>query len=221
MKQSIRQILFLALASSLWLAACAPAAAPTQDPALVQQLIEQAVELTVAAQNAQATEQQALIVPSNTPLPTQTEAVPASPTPALPSATPFVIVPPTNTAVVSSGGGGGGGVVPTAVPNYACNAISRRPRDNTILKPNEEFDIRWTIVNTGTRAWRDGLDLEYVSGPEMTNVKFIELPALDPGESYEVILDAVAPNQQGFHVMTWRVEGPLCFPYVAINVERP
>ena len=217
MFHSTKRFLILVLAMMVLLAACMPAA-PTQDPALVQQLIEQAVELTVAAQNAQATERQAQIVPSNTPLPTQTEAVAATPTPVLPTATPFVIVPPTNTVVVSSGGGGS---VPVVKPDYACEAISRRPRDNTIFKPNDPFDIRWTIVNTGTKTLRAGLDLEYLSGPQMTSVKFVELPELKPGDSREVIFDAIAPSKEGLHVMTWRVEGPLCFPYTAINVEKP
>jgi hypothetical protein len=220
MNQPTKRVLISALAMIVLLAACTPAAAPTQDPALVQQLIEQAVELTVAAQNAQATEQQALIVPSNTPLPTQTEALPPTPTSLLPTATPFVIVPATNTVVVSSGGGGA--VAPTAKPQYACQAISRRPFDNEIFKPNDEFDIRWTIVNTGTRTLRAGLDLEYLSGPELTgSVKFVELPELKPGDSYQVIFDAVAPGKEGSYVMTWRVEGPICFPYTAIIVEKP
>ena len=218
MNQPTKRVLIFALAMIVLLAACVPAAAPTQDPALVQQVIEQAVELTVAAQNAEATAQQAQIVPSNTPLPTQTEVLPLTPTPLVPTATPFVIVPATNTVAPSSGGGGG-----TVVrPEYACEAINRRPFDNTIFKPNDEFDIRWTIVNTGTRTMRAGLDLEYVSGPEMTGaMKFVELPELRPGESFQVIFDAVAPSQQGRHVMIWRVEGPTCFPYTAIQVERP
>lgn len=219
MNQPPKRVLISALAMIILLAACTPAAAPTQDPAIVQQLIEQGVALTVAAQNAQATEQQALIVPSNTPLPTQTEVLPPTPTSLLPTATPFVIVPATNTAVVNTGGGG---VAPTVKPDYACQAVNRRPFDNQIFKPNDEFDIRWTILNTGTRTMRAGLDLEYVSGPELTGaVDFIELPEIKPGNSYEVIFDAVAPNKPGTYIMTWRVEGPICFPYTAIIVERP
>jgi hypothetical protein len=216
MNQSTKHILFFALATIVLLAACVPAAAPTQDEAQIQEQIAQSVALTVAAQNAAATEQQALIVPSNTPLPTQTEVAPPTPTPILPTATPFVIVPATNT--VSAGGGGG---VPVVKPDYACEAINRRPRDNTVFKPNDEFDIRWTIVNTGTKTLRAGLDLEYLSGPQMTAVKFVELPQLRPGDTYEVIFDAVAPSKEGFYVMTWRVEGPICFPYTAIIVEKP
>ena len=218
MNQSTKHILFFGLAVIVLLAACAPAAAPTQDEAQIQEQIAESVAETVAAQNAAATEQQAQIVPSNTPLPTQTEAVPPTPTPLLPTATPFVIVPATNTVAPSGGGGGG---VTVVKPQYACEAINRRPFDNQVFKPNDEFDIRWTIVNTGTRSLRAGSDLEYVSGPSLTSTKFVELPELKPGDSYEVIFDAVAPSKEGTYIMTWRVEGPLCFPYTAITVEKP
>ena len=216
MNQTTQRILFTALAMIVLLAACAPASAPTQDPALVQQLIQQSVELTVAAQNARATEQQALIVPSNTPLPTQTEVGSFTPTQLLPTATPFVIIPPTNTVVVS-GGGGGGAVVK---PDYACDSRDRRPFDNSSFKPGEPFDIKWTIVNTGTKTLRAGTDLKYFSGPHMSTIDRVELPELKPGDTHVVILDAFAPKEVGFHVMTWTVEGQLCFPYAAIFVEK-
>lgn len=217
MNQSTKRILFSAMAAIFLLTACAPAAAPaaaTQDPALVQQLVEQSVALTVAAQSAEAAQAQAAAAAAatNTPLPTQTEAVP--PTSILPTATPFVIVPPTVAPVTS---GGGGSV--TVKPEYACNVIEQQPADNSTWKKNKQFDINWTLVNTGTKTWRAGLDFKYYSGPQMTTVKFIELPALKPGEKYKVVLDAAAPDQAGFQVMTWSVEGNFCFPYVAINVE--
>jgi hypothetical protein len=219
MNQNTQRILFTLTALTLVLSACAPAATqvPTQDPAALQEQINQAVEATMAAQNQQATEQQALIIPSNTPLPTQTEAVP--PTLEVPTATPFVIVPPTNTVVSSGGGGGGGGGV-TVKPELACNVINQQPLDNSVWKKNKEFDINWTLVNTGTKTWPAGWDLKYYSGPQMTNVTFVELPQVKPGESYKVILDAAAPNQVGFQVMTWSLEGGnFCFPYIAIIVE--
>lgn len=214
MNQSIKRVLFIFMAGMILLAACAPAPAPTQDPAEVQQQIQEAVALTVAAQNAET--QQALASqpePTNTPLPTQTEASPAA-TPLLPSATPFVVVPPTLTPVT----GGGGGGVPVKL-DYNCDSRDRRPLDNTWFKGNKEFDIRWTIVNTGAKSWPAGMDVKYYSGPKMSPTTIVELPAMDPGDAYEVILDAFAPTERGFHVMTYVVEGQLCFPYVAINVE--
>jgi hypothetical protein len=217
MNQSTKRILFSIMAAIFLLTACAPSApaAATQDPALVQQLIEQSVALTVAAQSAEAAQAQAqaAAAATNTPLPTQTESVP--PTPVLPTATPFVIVPPTVAPVT---GGGGGSV--TVKPEYACNVIDQQPADNSTWKKNKEFDINWTIVNTGTKAWSKGLDFKYYSGPQMTKVTFVEIPvAVKPGESYKVVLDAAAPDQSGFQVMTWSIEGNFCFPYVAINVE--
>ena len=218
MNQSTKRILFTMLAMLILLAACAPKAAPTQDPALIQNQINQAVEATLAVQNAQATQQQAVIVPSNTSLPTQTEAVPASPTALLPTATPFVIIPPTNTVVVTSGGASD----PVVKPQYACDAINRKPYDNTVFHPNGSFHIKGTIVNIGTKTMRKGLDLKYFSGPNMTTLGLtrIELPELKPGDKYQVIMDGTAPAKLGFYVMTWIVEGQLCYPYVALNVEK-
>jgi len=218
MNQTIKRVSAFLLAGILLLAACAPApAAPTQDPAEVQDQIQEAVALTVAAQDALTEQAQASIPdPTNTPLPTQTEAaLLPSPTPVLPTATPFVVVPPTFTPVPA----GGGGVVAPIRLEYDCTSRDRRPFDNTLFKPNKEFDIRWTIVNTGTKPWPAGKDVKYFSGPKMSPTTVVELPAMAPGDTHVVILDAFAPAARGFHVMTYVVEGALCYPYVAINVE--
>jgi hypothetical protein len=216
MNHATKRILFSTMAVILLLTACAPAAAPaaTQDPALVQQLIDQSVELTVAAQNIQTLEAQALLpAATNTPLPTQTEAAPA-----LPTATPFVIVPPTNTAAPVSSGGGGGSL-PVNKPEYDCTVTAQLPLDNAVYKPNKDFDINWTIVNTGTKTMQAGLDLKHYSGPNMAEITNYELPALKPGESLKIVLDAKSPAKEGLQVMTWVVEGKLCFPHIAIEVS--
>ena len=216
MNQTNKRVLFIFMAGIILLAACVPAPAPTQDPAEVQQQIVDSVALTVAAQEAEAEEAQAVVAePTNPPLPTQTEAVPASPTPVAPTATPFTVVPPT--LAPSSGGNGSVAVIPL---EYDCISQEQRPYDNTYFKSNKEFDIRWTIVNTGTKPWPAGFDVKYFSGPQMSSTLLVELPAMEPGDTYEVILDAFAPQKEGFHVMTYIVEGQLCFPYVAINVEN-
>jgi len=217
MKQPTKRILFATLASIILLAACTPAPATTQDPAIVQDQINQAVDATLVAQNAQATEQQALIVPSNTPLPTQTEVVPPTPT-LVPTATAFVIVPATNTVAPVSSGGNGGVVIAPA--DYACQVTTSKPADYEVFKPGNDFDIKWTITNTGTKTIRKGTDVKYVSGTQMTTVTFVELPELKPGASFTVILDAEAPKKLGNYIMIWTVEGQLCFPYTAITVQK-
>jgi len=216
MNPSIKRVVFLFVAGMLLITACAPAPAPTQEPAEIQQQIQDAVAATVAAQEAEAEAAQPVMAePTNTPLPTQTEAGPPTATPIIPTATPFTVVPPT----VAPSTGGGGGVVVTPL-DYDCTSRDRRPYDNTYFKSNKEFDIKWTIVNTGTKSWPAGMDVKYFSGEKLTATTFVELPAMAPGDTYDVILDGVAPQKQGFYVMTWTVEGQLCFPYTAIIVEN-
>jgi len=211
MNQTMKRILFSTMALLILLTACAPAAAPTQDPALVQQLIDQSVQLTVAAQNLETA--QAILAATETPLPTAT-ALPPTPALILPTATPFVVVPPT--AVVSGGGGGG----TTVKPEYACDIIRQRPIDDSVFRPGDDFDVRWTFVNTGTKLWRAGTDLKYSNGPQMTTVTILELPEIKPGGQYEVVLDATAPTEVGRQVMVWSLEGVYCTPYVRIIVEK-
>ena len=88
------------------------------------------------------------------------------------------------------------------------------------LKPGDKFDIKWTILNTGTKTMRDGLDVSYNQGPKLTTVSRVELPELEPGDQFDLRFDAVAPNKEGSYIMTFIVEGGLCYPYVAIKVER-
>lgn len=213
MSLSTKKILLFAMALIFLLSACQPAA-PTQNPNEVANQVATSVALTVAAQNA-LTQAAPTLAPqaTNTTLPTQTEvsALP-SPTPVL--ATSTAIALPTTV----TGGGGGGGT--SGKPDYACNPFPREPRDNTTFHPNDKFDIKWTIVNTGTKTMTKGLDLKYDDGPQLTTTTLIELPELEPGDQYVVNLDAVAPSKPGTYIMTFSVEGSLCFPYVAIKVVK-
>jgi hypothetical protein len=207
----------------LVLTACLPQQpTATPDPTEVANRVATSVALTISA--AQTQTQAAEVLPTNTTLPTQTDTAAASvtPTPTL-TATPFVIIPPTSTVAPPSGGGGGGGGGGSP-PAWDCTPINNRPRDNTVFKKGEEFDIKWTIKNTGTKTIPAKLDVKYFSGPVMMKNPadtFRELPEIKPGATAVIIIDAVAPVEKGFHVMTWRVEGhpPLCAPYVAIIVE--
>ena len=207
----MKKTLISAVTMILLLSACAPAQ-PTQSPEDIANQVATSVALTVAAQNAQTQAAASLVPePTNTTLPTQTEAAPPSPTPIIPTVTPVVL--PTT----ASGGGGGGAITQ---PDYACNPFPRLPRDNTVFRPNASFDIKWTIFNTGTKTMRAGLDVKYNSGTKLTSTTFVELPELAPGESTVVDFDAVAPDKEGTYVMTFIVEGGLCYPYTAIKVER-
>ena len=83
---------------------------------------------------------------------------------------------------------------------------------------------RWVVANTlgsdVAKTMVAGLDLKYNSGEQMTNRTRVELPELKPKAQFAVDFDAVAPSKEGTYIMTFVVEGHLCYPYVAIIVEK-
>jgi hypothetical protein len=211
----IRKTIFIALGVSVLLAGCAPAQQASQSPEQIQAQIETSVAATVDFQNQMGTSV-AMTVQAMVPAATETSTPTTIPldiptlTPIF-TATPFVVVPP-------SGGGGGGG---STTPKYACDPdTGKKPRDNTVFHPGDPFDIKWTIINTGTVTWPAGKDFDYFSGPHMSpNNSAGQLPEVKPGKSVSYVFSGTAPMEKGFHVMTWKVEGGFCFPYIAIDVE--
>lgn len=212
MSLSIKSFLLLTMSTLILLAACAPAQVPTVDPEDVAELVATSVALTVASQNLDTAEAEPPPA-TETPLPTATEAVLDTPTAVSPLDTPTAIPLPSATAV--SGGGG-----TTARPEYSCDSIRRRPFDNTVYKPNDKFDIKWTIFNNGTKTLRAGLDLKFSNGAKLMPDTIVELPELKPGDQFQIGFDAVAPAKEGTYIMVYMVEGQLCYPYTAIKVEK-
>jgi len=210
----MKKFLFVAMPAFVLLAACAPAQVATPNPDEIAKMVATSVALTVASQNLDTAEAQPQV--TETPLPTATSLPIDTPTAVPPLDTPTAIQLPTNTP--SSSGGGGGGT--TTKAEYSCDTISRRPYDYTVYKPGDRFDIKWTIVNNGSKALRAGLDLQYNNGTKLMADRHLELPALDPGDEYQVSFDGVAPDKEGNYVMVYKVEGGLCYPYTAITVEK-
>ena len=212
----MHKTLIVLISTAFLAAACLPGQNPQDVQAQVetavaqtmqaQQQIENYVAQTVEAQNALASPTTAV---TSTPILTNTPILFPTLTPIVATATPIP---------VSSGGGGGGGGVAKAA--YSCDIIHQRPYDNSEFNPGTQFDIKWTILNTGTKTWDPGVDVKYFSGPSMSAVTLIEIPvAMEPGDQYDIDLDGTTPTEKGFQVMTWVVQGPYCYPYVAIIVK--
>jgi hypothetical protein len=208
----MRKPLIVLISLAFLVAACLPG----QNAQDVQGQVETAVAQTMQAQDqidnavAQTVQAQAspTAVASFTPTLTSTPVL-------FPTLTPIVA---TVTPIPVSGGGGGGGG--TTKPQYACDIIRQRPFDNSEIIHGGDFDIKWTILNTGTKTWDPGVDVKYYSGPQMTSVTRVEITkAMKPGDQFDIVLDAVAPEKKGFQVMTWAVDGKYCYPYVAIIVK--
>jgi len=210
--KKIIQVAVIMLTLALFIGACLPAASVQQNPQAqntqslqdTQSQINTAVAQTIEAQNqigtavALTTESQSTATPTATPF-------------TIPTLTPFVISTPTNKP--SSGGSS------RTKPDYSCDIIRLRPTAYAEYLHGQKFDIKMTVVNNGARAWYQGYDLKYSGGAQMTGVTVVQLPAMQPNDQFEVVLDAVAPDELGDQTMTWMVEGKLCFGYVTITVK--
>lgn len=165
--------------------------------------VEQMVQLTMAAQ-------QSTSVPttesSPTPEPTFENVVIFTDTP-IPPPTPF----PTSTFLPAA---------PPVQKDYSCFVETRSPGYLEEINAGSNFEIKWIVRNTGTKAWTAGVDIKYGSGPQMTTAERVEIPvALNPDEVYKFILTGKAPNKAGTYTMSWIVEGQLCFANVTIIVK--
>lgn len=199
MSRAASRLLLGGLVGLLALGACVPFQAQTSAPSEeeVEARIATSVALTLSAIE---TGQAAL------PSPTATFTDVPSPTP-LPTLSPF---PPTATVVVR-----------TPYP-YACDVFAKVPYDNSVFHVNTNFDIKFSLRNVGTKAWGPGADLRYSGGANLLVANIVyELPAVDPGETVgPYVYDAKTPGKPGTYVMSFKVQGGFCYPYIRIIVRK-
>ncbi len=203
------------------LSACGPATAvTTPNPQALQGQVETLVEQTMAAQQAVQDAIATSVAQTLTAQPTATPLPPTfTPTPTqaliLPTLTPVIL--PTFTPVPSTGGGY---VTPSP---YSCAVINKTPVDNTVFKPNKDFDIKFWLRNTGTKKWDAGTDLLYSHGTNLltANTRYELASDVQPGSTVgPFIFDAKSPNREGTYVMVFKLQGGFCYPYIRI-VVRP
>jgi hypothetical protein len=102
---------------------------------------------------------------------------------------------------------------------YGCDVFTVSPDNMTNFEGGDGFVIKWIVKNSGLSPWPIGLDFKFAGGVNMSSTTRIELPAMNPNDTLQVKLDAVAPNNPGTYYMTWIVEGMGCNGYIAIVVE--
>jgi len=148
----------------------------------------------------------AALNPSSTPAPTNTTV----PTVVPPTATQVAAVMVNTSApsvtptknVVS----GGSVWVPTKTPyTDAATLISQSPKDGKSFSQGADFDIIWTLKNTGFRDWNSSFYLRYLKGVEGSDSKSYLLPVLKQTEEGSVRVDMVAPSEPGSYSTTWQL----------------
>jgi hypothetical protein len=101
----------------------------------------------------------------------------------------------------------------TPSPSIPCNlAAPGRPKvDITILdgermSPGQEFSKTWRLLNAGSCTWTTNYAIVWFSGDILAAVR--EQPfgaAVKPGDSVDITVDMIAPNQPGQHQSNWKL----------------
>jgi serine/threonine protein kinase len=105
---------------------------------------------------------------------------------------------------------------PTPTPNWTATAIAaclfevQVTNDQTVqpsvLTPGQQFVKRWTIQNTGTCTWPEGVRLTFVSGDELDIMSEPEIEPLAPGETAEIHLTLQAPIEYSTYTSVWQLQ---------------
>ena len=179
---------FTFLFGALILSACGGAgedATPTTDPNII---FTQAA-ITV---QAQLTEMSAL-----TPSATSTTGI--TPTVFTPTAsTPFPTFAPlaSNTPGSPPVAGGSSG--------DKCEYVSQKYEDGTSFNAGQQFDMDWSIKNTGTTTWSTLYSYRKYSGDDISDKSSYTFPkSVAPNETMLVTVDMTAPSKNGKFLENW------------------
>jgi hypothetical protein len=211
------------LTLAVFLVGCSPSQSPVDIQGPVETAIAQTMEIREQVDQFVA-ETVAAQIPASTATAASTPTVELLPTVsptlvivALESDTPF----PSETPIPSNTSPPSDTPTVTRTPAlYSCAVALHTPAYKAEINAGANFDIKWVIINSGTKTWPAGLDVKYHSGTDMTSVKVKEINrVMEPKDTFEVNLGATAPTKRGLHEMIWVVEGGLCFPSISITVK--
>jgi hypothetical protein len=194
--------------------ACAPtlpltAPLPTQGPG--------SVETIIAATANAAASQTAVFLPSATPTASETPTPSRTPTETpTPTVTVIFRLPtftftPEPTSIIEFSSG----------EDYDCDLTSQSPANGTIMSPNLDFDAKWTVKNTGDKAWdRNSVDYIYVSGDKMHKQKAYDLSiTVATGDGVTLTVDMVAPGAAGTYTTKWGLRKGSVFCTFSLTIE--
>jgi len=80
--------------------------------------------------------------------------------------------------------------------------------DGTVVSPGQSLHKVWRMRNTGTSTWGSGYEWVFISGEQMGAPSSVSVPSTSPGNTADIAVDMVAPNDPGAHCGTWRMRNP-------------
>jgi hypothetical protein len=139
------------------------------------------------------------LMPSSTPVPSNTPVF-------LPSFTP--------TLTLRAGRSGG-----------SCTVIFQNPPDGTVVTADSDVPVRWTLKNTGSTEWlKDSADVKFTLGDRMhLGNDLIDIPySVSPGSMIDITMDMRAPKNQGVYTSNWSIVqngASMCNFYIQLRVR--
>ena len=76
--------------------------------------------------------------------------------------------------------------------------------DGSIMKPGEEFEKTWKVVNSGTCTWAAGYQMIFDHGVTMGGSTIVLSSDILPGDNLEITLKLKAPEKRGVFTGYWR-----------------
>jgi heat shock protein HslJ len=74
-----------------------------------------------------------------------------------------------------------------------------------IVDPGQAFQKGWRIRNSGTCIWNSTYFIRFIRGDQMSGQPAAILGGVDPGQTYDMYVDLVAPAAIGKHVGYWQM----------------
>lgn len=235
MFKTIKWSVFFLAALAILMSACTATPA-TPDEQQAQNAIATAVEMTVIARSTEMAASlpqpspippTVIVLPTNTPLPLPT---------LLATNTPFTLPPSGSGSSGSSGGSSGSSGSSSGSSTddkYDCEVVYQKPWDGQfIYKPGDEFDVVWTVKNTGSKTWEAtwmfSYFSDYGSGKRLSpTANFPIGQEVKPGKTLDLLIEIIAPNIQGLNkeqfTEQWTIIGDgvkFCRPYISIFVQK-
>jgi hypothetical protein len=142
--------------------------------------------------------------------PSATATLPPSDTPA-PSATPADTDTPAATAPPAA--------TDTATPSpERVELISQTPADDSIIAPNTQFTLTWSIRNAGTTTWTSAYRLRFFSGEQMGGRNSYALPKeVPPNGTVDISLTLTSPAKFGRIQTVWAITNASGHNFYALN----
>lgn len=117
------------------------------------------------------------------------------------------------------------GLSVAAKKEYACSVVSQSPKDWAKMKPRQDFDMRWTVLNTGSKTWTtNGTDYKYIRGAQLhTKGNAFDMPKNVAADGkIALYVDMMAPKNKGTYVSYWGLangSSHFCQFYLIITVK--